>query len=80
MTKIEKQLKIVRKEILNILEMKLTEIEEKITKKNIEIYNFTIPYLSLSRSLKEYLSDEQIKNLNSRYKNSISKYWNLLRK
>ena len=58
-----------------ILEIKITEIENAVAEKNKEIYPFTIPYLNLSGSLMEYLPDKKINNLNLRYKNSISKYW-----
>ncbi len=62
-----------------ILEMKITEIETAIAKKNKEIFLFTIPFLNLCGSLKEYLPNNKMKKLDSRYENSISKYWSYIK-
>ncbi len=77
MKKIEEKLKKAHEGALAILEIKLIELERKIRKKNIEISKFSIPYLSLSSNLKEYLSFEEIKNQDSKYKNIIDKYWRI---
>ena len=63
-----------------ILEIKIMEIEKAIAEKNKEISLFTIPYLSLYGSLKEYLPKNKIKGLDLRYENSISKYWEYIQK
>ena len=57
-----------------ILEMKLTEIETAVAKKNKEIYRHTIPYLNLFMSLKKYLPNAEIRNLDLRYENLMLKY------
>ena len=64
----------------SILEIKLSEIEKKVAKKNTDISQLTIPYLNTLNLLKEYLPDGKIKILNSKYEDAISKYWGFNKK